>query len=83
MSDPDSTLLKKTSYEQKQRSIRDLALPGWAANHRSGLLASCFWRVVPPGHLDASPFLWRSILSLFGHDPSVLAEITPIEDSPQ
>ena len=32
MSDPDSTLLKETSYEQNQRSIHDLAFSSWAPN---------------------------------------------------
>jgi hypothetical protein len=68
MSHHNSTLLKNASYEQNQRSICVLALPGWAANLRSGLFASRFWRVVHPGYLDASPFLWRSFLSWFGHD---------------
>jgi hypothetical protein len=53
MSHPDCTLRKKASYEQNQRSIADPA-------HRGRLVASCFWPVVHPGHMDASPFLWSS-----------------------
>jgi hypothetical protein len=45
MSNSDSALLNGTPYEQNQRSIRDLALRGLAANHRSGLLALAFREV--------------------------------------
>jgi hypothetical protein len=66
----------------KDRSVTWHFLAGLLITE-AGFWLLAFGELYTPGTWMPSPFLWRSILSWFGHDASVLAESTPIEDSPQ